>query len=283
MRLFRKRKPEPAPIPPTKWDPNYLVAERDRPVWGWILGRTAGEVGRLPWKELKKGVVEVPGLGYVRPRTSSVRPISEQAIVLRWGNLSREKCAHVGLEAFVGMISVRHGENCHHFWCSPPGDMNIVVEFYLSGVLVEGVPEDQQSTDQYIGAYLFPLQYNQEGSASGYNDKNPVQKLTIQPLSDGSLHVFKGTPTRKYGGPSAYDGGIIDDDTREAIRVLPRRMPQTAEDTTGEIIPRFGLSYLANERKWHMSRILSNNEIVPIPDSSSPRAYDTFEAYRQLR
>ena len=256
MRLFPKRS--------KAWVPNYLVAESGRPVWGWISGHTANEA-------------------YLRPVTSSERPIGDKARVMRWGDLSRERTAQIGLEAFMGMISVRHGENCHHFWCSPPGNMNIVVEFYLSGVVADRPTEEKQPPDLYIGAYLFPLEYEHDGSAYGYDDKNPVQKLIVQPVSDGTLHVFKGVPTQKYGGPSFYDGGIIDPDTREPLRVLPRQMPRVVEDTTGKIIPRFGFRYGASERKWQVMRILSDGKVISISQNAPPKGYDTYDAYRQLR
>ena len=279
MRLFsRREKHDLEHSAPERWVPNYLIAPSS--------GRS----------------FLARGLGYARrvvSSSSSKRPSTDQVEVMTWGKLSREECAQMGLEALIGMVSVRHGEQCPHFWCSLPRfmDMVMVVEFFLSGVLDESSIEDEKPADEYIGAYLFPMQHQgsccsetQNGpiyprkppsgvSACWYDEGEPALKLIVQPWSDGNLTILKGRPTQKH--VPSFDGkGAIDPNTRETLWVAPKRMPQVIEDpTSSDVIPRFLFGYDSSDGLWYVMRILSHGTRVPISNSGSVQGYSTFEAH----
>ena len=115
------------------------------------------------------------------PRAIQVTP----AGVLRWGPLTFEECARIGIEAFMGPVSEIHEDCTRHYWCTPfRQDLARVVIFYY----VNEAPNNVQ--DDFIDA----IQYRITGKTPEgmpLMDTDPMLETTLHPMSDGRVLVNK--------------------------------------------------------------------------------------------
>ena len=100
--------------------------------------------------------------------------------VPRWGPLTFEECARIGIEAFMGLVSDIHEDCTRHYWCTPfRQDLaRVVIFYYVAG------------RDDFIDA----VQYRITGKTSEgmpLMDTDPMLETTLHPMSDGRVLVNK--------------------------------------------------------------------------------------------
>ncbi len=184
----------------------------------------------------------------------------QPARLTMWGNLEKEQCALYGMEAVAGMVSTRH-QACGHFWCDDVSRA-IVAELYYNRL---------RPTADYIGVFLWSApNITAEPDGNGlrfFGENKPALKLVIQPLTDGSVFIRKGSITHVPGKDSAAGQGHIDDDTAEELRVYPRQVPNMLVDSSDRW-PTYSL--YRNEDGWHIGGCyeLSNAEWLGTPPFS---------------
>ena len=176
---------------------------------------------------------------------------SPAAQITSWGDLPKEDYARHGLEAFMGMVTTVHYQ-CGHFWCDPAFSeipLLLKIDFYLAST-----PAEPRST--YIGAYLWEVKEWNDDQFPTFGEK-PLQKLIIQPVTDGRVSIIKGTIDYTATEGSAYDQGLIDQTTSERLGVSPCSVPNIPEDPSG-----FEPAFICErfDHKWGLMRLIGDSE-----------------------
>ena len=172
--------------------------------------------------------------------------------ITTYGVLGIEDIARKGLEAFMGMVGQIHID-CSHWWCHQQDrDVLLMVEFYYSS----------DEAQNFIGGYLCPGTPSPQGSITF---ADPVQKILIQPLSDGN-HVAITIGRIKQSKVQDQDvgRGPIDRETAEVLMLIPPRpLPAIPSDIAGaDFCPRF-IVQRSNSR-WNLVRVLHDDHETPV-------------------
>ena len=111
------------------------------------------------------------------PRAIQVTP----AGVLRWGPLTFEECARIGIEAFMGLVSDIHEDCTRHWWCTPVRrDLAKGIQLAYADHPPNGGPDD----------YILVSQFSADSRPI---DPRMVLETTLNPMSDGRVLVNKAS------------------------------------------------------------------------------------------
>ena len=183
----------------------------------------------------------------------------------RWGHLSKQDLAQLGIDSLLGLLSAYH-ENCDsHFWCAPPPQVNVFVmaDFYQA---------TGNNGENYIGCYLRGADFDGDGVPTIH--QTPSMKLLLQPLSNGQVCAAVGQVGPDEDGTSAGGLGMLDRTTAVNFLVTPRTVPDVPHDPSD--FTTFVVQRMNNQ--WQIAYFYHGTEY---PASSQVKVFAALPAYSQ--